>query len=65
MQRFTTNYPSLHVCLLQISSFTVTPNYEIVFFSSDIFQAVNILDFYDGVKVNLLEILEKFDTGGK
>lgn len=65
MQRFTTNYPSLHVCLLQISSFAVTPNYEIVFFSSEIFQAVNILDFYDGLNVDLLEILDNFDTRGK
>lgn len=32
----------------QISSFTVTPNYEIVFFSSEIYEVVNIIDFLDG-----------------
>ncbi|XP_075887540.1 complement factor B-like [Nelusetta ayraudi] len=49
----------------KISSFAVTPNYEIVFFSSNINQAVNILDFYNGVKVNLREILDNFDTGDR
>uniref|UniRef100_A0A8C9YCL8 C3/C5 convertase n=1 Tax=Sander lucioperca TaxID=283035 RepID=A0A8C9YCL8_SANLU len=31
----------------KISSFSVTPNYEIVFFSSEVFEVVRILDFLD------------------
>uniref|UniRef100_A0A3Q1FXL7 Complement factor B-like n=1 Tax=Acanthochromis polyacanthus TaxID=80966 RepID=A0A3Q1FXL7_9TELE len=42
-----------------ISSFSVTPNYEIVFFSSEVYEVVNILDFLD---VKLTEIKKK-NTG--
>ncbi|XP_078121876.1 complement factor B-like isoform X2 [Sander vitreus] len=31
----------------KISSFSVTPNYEIVFFSSEVFEVVKILDFFN------------------
>ncbi|KAF1378588.1 hypothetical protein PFLUV_G00192100 [Perca fluviatilis] len=31
----------------KIASFTVTPNYEIVFFSSEVYEVVSILDFLD------------------
>lgn len=60
-----TNYPSLHFCLLQISSFSVTPNYDIIFFSSEIFQVVSILDFYDGVNVDIIETLTNFAIRGE
>uniref|UniRef100_A0A8D3ADJ3 C3/C5 convertase n=1 Tax=Scophthalmus maximus TaxID=52904 RepID=A0A8D3ADJ3_SCOMX len=36
----------------KISSFSVTPNYEIIFFSSEINEVVNILDYLDGKIVN-------------
>ncbi|XP_029957250.1 complement factor B-like [Salarias fasciatus] len=32
----------------KISSYSVTPNYEIVFFSSEVYEIVNILDFFGG-----------------
>uniref|UniRef100_A0A3B4ZS29 C3/C5 convertase n=1 Tax=Stegastes partitus TaxID=144197 RepID=A0A3B4ZS29_9TELE len=51
----------------KISSFSVTPNYEIVFFSSDIYEVVNILDFLDG-KATLSKVtsdLEKFEVGDR
>ena len=51
----------------QISSFTVTPNYEILFFGCDTFEVVNILDFREG-KVNLNTVktdVEQFQPGGE
>lgn len=51
----------------QIASFSVTPNYEIIFFSSDIYEVANILDFFDGT-VSLSTVksdLENFKIGGK
>lgn len=51
----------------QISSFTVTPNYEIAFFSSDVFEVVNILDYLDN-KIELSTIkteMQKFEIGGE
>ncbi|XP_070839034.1 complement factor B-like [Chaetodon trifascialis] len=53
--------------ITKISSFTVTPNYEIMFFSSDIIEVVNILDFLDS-KIELSTIkteLEKFQIGDR
>ncbi|XP_070839171.1 complement factor B-like [Chaetodon trifascialis] len=53
--------------ITKISSFTVSPNYEIVFFSCEIFEVVNILDFFDN-KIKLSTIkdeLENFQTDGK
>ncbi|XP_054611728.1 complement factor B-like isoform X1 [Dunckerocampus dactyliophorus] len=57
--------------ITKISSFSVTPNYEILFFSSDVYEVVNIVDFLDG-KTQLSTVkadLEKFkidnrDTAG-
>lgn len=43
----------------------MSPNYEIVFFSSDIFEVVNILDFFDGKEVKLHETLKKFKVEGE
>uniref|UniRef100_A0A3Q1F4Z4 C3/C5 convertase n=1 Tax=Acanthochromis polyacanthus TaxID=80966 RepID=A0A3Q1F4Z4_9TELE len=45
-----------------ISSFSVTPNYEIVFFSSEVYEVVNILDFLDGKAslISVIEILKNF-----
>jgi len=51
----------------QITSFAVSPNYEIVFFSSKIHEVVNIMDFLDG-KVTVSSVigdLEKFQTDGE
>lgn len=53
----------------QIASFSVTPNYEIIFFSSEIFEIVNILDFMDSkskekFSKQIIE-LEKFDPEGE
>ncbi|XP_039474144.1 complement factor B-like isoform X1 [Oreochromis aureus] len=50
-----------------ISSFTVTPNYEIIFFSSELYEIVNILDILDG-KVKLPDVktkLEEFAVGDR
>lgn len=47
----------------------MTPNYEIVFFSSEIFEVVNIIDFLDDnaqrTKETFIEKVEKFVVGGK
>ncbi|XP_033995925.1 complement factor B-like [Trematomus bernacchii] len=45
----------------KIASFTVDPNYEIVFFSSDLYEVVNILDFFGGKKVELNAIIKKVE----
>ncbi|XP_041863649.1 complement factor B-like isoform X2 [Melanotaenia boesemani] len=45
----------------KISSFTVSPNYEIVFFSSEIYEVVNILDFF-GEKPSLSSLVEKVES---
>lgn len=51
----------------QIASFDVTPNYEIIFFSSELYEIVNIIDFMDGT-AKLSDVktkLEEFDIGGE
>lgn len=51
----------------QIASFTVNPNYEIDFFSSELYKIVNIIDFMDGT-VKLSDVktkLKEFDVGGE
>ncbi|XP_017273663.1 complement factor B-like [Kryptolebias marmoratus] len=51
----------------KIASFTVSPNYEIIFFSSEIYEVVNILDFIDA-KVELKKVikdLESFEIGDR
>ncbi|XP_075343488.1 complement factor B-like [Odontesthes bonariensis] len=51
----------------KIASFSVTPNYEIVFFSSNIYEVANILDFHDGrASLNsIIDDLQKFEITGK
>ncbi|XP_015251710.1 PREDICTED: complement factor B-like, partial [Cyprinodon variegatus] len=50
----------------KISSFSVSPNYDIIFFSSDIYRVVNILDFYNTIKLNsVIENLKNFTVGNK
>nr|XP_046266131.1 complement factor B-like [Scatophagus argus] len=47
--------------ITKISSFNVNPNYEILFFSCDIFEIVNILDFWRDRPL-LSSILNNLDT---
>ncbi|XP_010742880.3 complement factor B-like isoform X1 [Larimichthys crocea] len=62
--KYISNTTSVIKKLIQkISSFTVSPNYEIVFFSSEIEEVVNILDFWEKKDVRK-DILEKLDTFG-
>ncbi|XP_077402407.1 complement factor B-like isoform X2 [Vanacampus margaritifer] len=53
--------------ITKISSFPISPNYEVVFFSSAIFEIVNILDFMQGkVELTFLKSqLEDFTIGNK
>lgn len=55
----------IHFISSQISSFSVTPNYEILFFSSEIFEVVNIIDFLDGKISNLKAELDTFNVIGE
>lgn len=61
-----TNDHTCRVCFTspQISSFSVSPNYELLFFSSELSEVVSILDFFDGQEVNIKEKLEKFTIKG-
>ncbi|XP_072230703.1 complement factor B-like [Leuresthes tenuis] len=51
----------------KISSFSVTPNYEILFFSSNIYEVSNILDFYDrrATMNSIINDLENFKVEGR
>ncbi|XP_026228408.1 complement factor B-like [Anabas testudineus] len=51
----------------KISSFTVTPNYEIAFFSSEIFEVVNIVEFLDNkeTKEAFIKKVEDFEVGDR
>ncbi|XP_077361198.1 complement factor B-like [Festucalex cinctus] len=51
----------------KISSFPISPNYEVIFFSSDIFEVVNIIDFMQGkVQLNVLKSqVDNFTVGDK
>lgn len=49
----------------QISTFTVTPNYEILFFSSEISEVVKITDFLENRPVNIKQELKKFKASGE
>ncbi|XP_035035440.1 complement factor B [Hippoglossus stenolepis] len=54
--------------ITKISSFSVTPNYEVLFFSSEIHKVVSILDFLDGRITHtdsVKEELEKFKVGNR
>ncbi|KAM9332689.1 complement factor B-like [Pholidichthys leucotaenia] len=45
----------------KISSFSVSPNYEVIFFSSEIYEVVNILNFFDG-RVTLSSVLNEIKS---
>ncbi|KAF7226759.1 complement factor B [Nothobranchius furzeri] len=53
----------------KISRFSVSPNYEIIFFSSEVYEVVNILDFYDDNKEDKLKHvindLKAFEIGDR
>ena len=54
--------------LSQVSSFAVSPNYEILFFASDVFEVVNILDFLGEKRKTLEDVLadlDNFNYGGE
>lgn len=53
-----------HLTSPQISSFAVTPNYEIVYFACDIHEVANIIDFRSG-KERLQTIMEKLELQGE
>lgn len=66
----------LHICVTscnemslspQIGSFSVSPNYDIMFFSSEIYPVVNILNYIGG-NINrdtVMNDLKSFTIGGK
>lgn len=63
-----TGPPHLNCCCFpQIASFSVSPNYDIVFFSSEVYRVVNILDFFSAnVELNkVIEDLEAFKIGSE
>ena len=41
--------------ILQIASYAVSPNYDILFFTSELMPISNILDYYAGEKTKTLE----------
>ncbi|XP_030602301.1 complement factor B-like isoform X2 [Archocentrus centrarchus] len=51
--------------ITKISSFTVTPNYEIIFFSSELYEIVNIIDFLDEKPPDVKSKLEEFVVGDR
>ncbi|XP_056264192.1 complement factor B isoform X2 [Pseudoliparis swirei] len=55
--------------LKKISTFTVSPNYEIVFFSSEVYEIVSILDFFNAERKielkTIIEDLEKFEVNDR
>ncbi|KAM8741499.1 complement factor B-like [Acanthopagrus schlegelii] len=44
----TNSREAIKTLIRKISSFTVAPNYEILFYNCEIYEVVNILDFWDG-----------------
>ncbi|KAM6911649.1 complement factor B-like [Lycodopsis pacificus] len=52
---------AIKALISKISSFSVSPNYEIVFFSSEVYEVVNILDFFDN-KIEPSTILDKVNN---
>ncbi|XP_030602302.1 complement factor B-like [Archocentrus centrarchus] len=51
--------------ITKISSFSVTPNYEIIFFSSELYEIVNIIDFLDEKPPDVKSKLEEFVVGDR
>ncbi|KAM4620927.1 complement factor B-like [Polymixia lowei] len=65
---FTSAKSAVKKLLSKISSFAVSPNYDIIFFSSEIFKIANIIDNFGNNKVPLqtiLDNLDKFDIDGR
>ncbi|XP_028277943.1 complement factor B-like [Parambassis ranga] len=60
-KEFDTAKDAVTKLLQKISSFTVNPNYEIIFFSSEIFEVANILDFLDKT-TNYSTVIENLKT---
>uniref|UniRef100_A0A671VFM5 C3/C5 convertase n=1 Tax=Sparus aurata TaxID=8175 RepID=A0A671VFM5_SPAAU len=56
---------AIKTLITKISSFTVAPNYEILFYNCDIYEVVNILDFWDGTVPlsSVVRVLENFAVG--
>ncbi|XP_071024374.1 complement factor B-like [Oncorhynchus clarkii lewisi] len=48
--------------ITKVSSFAVSPNYEILFFASDVFEVVNILDFLGEKRKKLEDVLGDLDN---
>lgn len=53
-----------HLTSPQSASFAVTPNYEIVYFASDIHDVANIIDYRSG-KEGSHTIMEKLELQGE
>ncbi|XP_061595766.1 complement factor b, like [Cololabis saira] len=56
------------ITLIQkISSFSVSPNYEIVFFSSEVYEVLNILNFFDDTVslASVIQTLKDFKIGDR
>ncbi|XP_029625891.1 complement factor B [Salmo trutta] len=47
--------------IIKVSSFSVSPNYEIIFFASDVLEVVNIIDFSGDKRKPLEEVLDVLD----
>ncbi|KAM9499320.1 complement factor B-like isoform 1-T1 [Salvelinus alpinus] len=48
--------------ITKVSSFAVSPNYEILFFASDVLEVVNILDFSGEKRIKLEQVLTDLDN---
>uniref|UniRef100_A0A3Q3XL94 C3/C5 convertase n=1 Tax=Mola mola TaxID=94237 RepID=A0A3Q3XL94_MOLML len=56
---------AVEMLVTKISTFTVTPNYEILFFSAEISEVVKITDFLENRPVNIKQELKKFKASEK
>ncbi|XP_019940984.2 complement factor B-like [Paralichthys olivaceus] len=67
-KQFTGAKDAVTKLITKISSFSVTPNYEVLFFSADIHEVVDILEFLDGRIAQadgVKKALEKFKVGNR
>uniref|UniRef100_A0A8C8H9Q1 C3/C5 convertase n=1 Tax=Oncorhynchus tshawytscha TaxID=74940 RepID=A0A8C8H9Q1_ONCTS len=48
--------------ITKVSSFSVSPNYEIIFFASDVLEVVNIIDFSGDKRKPLEKVLDDLDN---
>uniref|UniRef100_A0A8C7MYT7 C3/C5 convertase n=1 Tax=Oncorhynchus kisutch TaxID=8019 RepID=A0A8C7MYT7_ONCKI len=60
--QFTKARNAVKKLITKVSSFAVSPNYEILFFASDVFEVVNILDFLGEKRKKLEEVLADLDN---